>query len=63
MKKDNDEITALREKILDIESIMFQLKTINELFAPFANENCPQGTIIAELISEQLDELQKIIKF
>lgn len=63
MTRVNDEIIRLRQKILDTEGVMCQLKNINDLLIPFANENCPQSAIIAELISKQLDELQKIVKF
>ncbi len=63
MKKDKDEIIRLRQKLLDAEEIMYRIKTVNDLFAPFADENCPQGSMIAELISKELNELQKIVKF
>lgn len=63
MKKDNDEIIRLRQKLLDVEDIMYRIKTVNDLFAPFADENCPQGTIVAGLISKQLEELESVVKF
>ncbi len=61
MAKKDDEIMKLRGKLLDVEGILCNIKTINELFTPFANENCPEGAIVAELISKELDEARKTI--
>lgn len=49
-----------RSKILDIEEIANRIKTINELFIPYASENSPEALIVTELISKELDEMTKI---
>lgn len=61
MTKEEDEIIKLRQKLLDMEAILYNIEIINNLFTPFANENSPEGAIVAELISKELDEANETI--
>lgn len=51
-----------RSKILDIEEVTNRIKTINQLFIPYANENSPEASIIAELLSKELDEMYEALR-
>ncbi len=62
MKRKN-EIIELRNKLLDVEEIANKLEDINNIFTSFAAENSPEGTVIAELIAEQLNKFHDVIKF
>ncbi len=59
----DNEIATLRGKLLDAENVACRLEDINNLFIPFANENCPEGTVVAGLFQEQIDTLHSIVKF
>lgn len=62
MKKEDDEIILLRQK-LDISVIACKLKAINNLLLPFADENCMEGIIISELFSKEIETLNKTVEF
>ncbi len=55
--KKETEALLLRKKLFEIEDSVNEIRTLNNLFIPFANENCPEGLIIAGLISRQVDEI------
>lgn len=56
------EIDTLREKLLDIETHVIRIETINNLFAAYAAENSPEGSIISELILKELDEIFSLLR-
>ncbi len=58
----DDTIFKLKDQLLDIEEIIANLKTLNNLLTCFANENCPESALIAELTSKELDSAQEIIR-
>ena len=62
MCKDENEIIELRKKLLDVESEIYRLEIINNLFAPYAIENSPEGVIISELIQKQAQMAQNLIE-
>ena len=63
MCKDKKEIERLRNKLLDAEEIAYRLENINSLFVPFAAENSPGGSIVAELFSKQIEALQNVVRY
>lgn len=63
MCENEDEVLVLRKKLLDIEDIAYRIENINTIFSSFANEYSPEGSIISGLIGEQIQDLQKILKF
>ncbi len=56
-----EQISKLREKLFDIEECVCKIKTVNDLFIPYANENSPQGSLVAGLIAKEVDTLYAII--
>ncbi len=58
----DDTIFNLKDQLLDIEEVIANLKTLNSLLTCFANENCPESALIAELISKELENAQEIIR-
>lgn len=62
MRTRENEIAELRKRLLDVEEITCKLEDINNIFTSFAAENSPEGSVIAELITEQLNKLQDVIK-
>lgn len=61
MKKMNNEVIKLREKLFDIELIVNKIQSLNNLLLIYSNENCSESFIIAEQISKQIDEINAII--
>ncbi len=59
--RSDEELDILRGKLFDIEECVCKIKTINDLFIPFANENSPQGSLVSELIAHEIDNLYSII--
>lgn len=57
----DERIAKQNIKLFDLEGIFCSIETINNLFAPFAIENCPEGIIVSELISKKLDEAREIL--
>ncbi len=60
-KNSDVELKELYGKLFDIEECISKIKTLNDLFIPFANENCPQGSLISELIAKEIDAIYSII--
>lgn len=60
-KNSDVELRELREKLFDIEECISKIKTVNELFIPYANENSPQGSLVSELIAREIDTIYSII--
>ena len=63
MKKSDAQaqILELREKLFDIELSINKIKSLNNLLSYYSNENSPEGFIISEQISKQIDEIDSIL--
>ncbi len=57
----NSDIIKYREKFLDIEQRIIKIESINNLLIAYADECSPEASIIASLISKELEEIFEIL--
>ncbi len=55
------DIIEYKEKFLDIEQHIIKIESINNLLIAYADEYSPEASIIASLISKQLEKIYKIL--